>query len=77
MEAATTQFVQWLAPPYCTPCLIRHPEGDILGYYEQEVAYYIGKTVQFERTRFVKVDFAADDGVIVYYSHKIAYENSD
>ena len=69
-RAAKAPIVQWLPPAYRTSCLIRHPEGDISGYCEPEVASYIGKTVQFERTGFVKVDSAGDGGVIVYYSHR-------
>jgi glutamyl-tRNA synthetase len=69
-RAAKAPIVQWLPPIYRTSCLIRHPEGDISGYCEPEVASYIGKTIQFERTGFVKIDSAGDGGIIAYYSHR-------
>ena len=69
-RAAKAPIVQWLPPSACTPCQVHRPEGVIHGFCEPEVANYIGKTVQFERTGFVFVDSVCDEGIIVYYSHR-------
>lgn len=69
-RAAKAPIVQWLPPSYNMPCQMHHPDGTVFGYCEVEVASYVGKTVQFERTGFVRVDRVDDEGVVVYYSHR-------
>jgi len=69
-RVAKAPIVQWLPPSYNMPCQMHHPDGTIFGYCEKEVASYVGKTVQFERTGFVHVDRVDEEGVVVYYSHR-------
>jgi glutamyl-tRNA synthetase len=69
-RAAKAPIVQWLPEGTGIPCTVLTPEGTLTGLCEPAVARYAGKTVQFERVGFIRIDRADEKGVVGYFSHR-------
>ncbi len=69
-RAAKAPIIQWLPEGYGIPCRVLTPEGEVIGVCEPQVAGYEGRTVQFERFGFVRVDRADEAGVLCYFTHR-------
>ena len=70
-RAAKAPIIQWLPEGYGIPCRVLTPEGEVSGVCEPQVAGYEGRTVQFERFGFVRVDRADEAGVLCYFTHPV------
>ncbi|TAJ43372.1 glutamate--tRNA ligase [Methanofollis fontis] len=70
VRAVKAPIIQWMPEGYGIPCTVRTPEGDVSGLCEPDVANFEGRTVQFERFGFVRIDSAGPDGVFCYFTHR-------
>ncbi len=66
---AKAPIIQWLPDGFGVKCTIRKADGDLVGVVEPEVKTWLGKTIQFERVGFVKVDSVGDE-IIAYFAHR-------
>jgi glutamyl-tRNA synthetase len=69
-RSAKAPIIQWLPSDNAIPCHILTPDGVIRGYCEAEVAGYAGKTIQFERIGFVRIDSVKEGLVTAYFTHR-------
>ncbi|MDD1684523.1 MAG: glutamate--tRNA ligase [Methanoregula sp.] len=69
-RAKKAPIIQWSNPTYIS-CLVKTPEGDVIGKCEAAVRSEINNVVQFERFGFVRIDSVdPHGGVIAYFTHK-------
>jgi len=69
-RAAKAPIIQWLPPESAVPCRILTPDGVLEGYAEAEVADFAGRTVQFERIGFVRIDSVEKNSITAYFTHR-------
>jgi glutamyl-tRNA synthetase len=66
------RIVHWVGPG-AIPATVHMPkegEAPISGLVEAEASRHVGKTVQFERFGFVRLDSEGGDGMRVFFTHK-------
>ncbi|MDR3102284.1 MAG: glutamate--tRNA ligase [Methanocalculaceae archaeon] len=69
-RAAKAPIVQWLPVGSGVPCLLLTSEVAIKGFCEAAVQNYEGKSVQFERVGFAKIDTVKEGIVTAYFTHR-------
>ncbi|MCP1662255.1 MAG: glutamate--tRNA ligase [Methanocalculus sp. MSAO_Arc1] len=69
-RAAKAPIIQWLPREAAIPCTVLTPEGPVTGYCEEECRQYQGRTVQFERFGFVRIDSVDEGKVVAYFTHR-------
>jgi len=67
---AKAPIIQWLPAEAKVPCTLHQQDGDLTGYCEPEVAREVGKTVQFERIGFARIDAVTESGIEAYFAHR-------
>ncbi|GAA5261704.1 glutamate--tRNA ligase [Methanocalculus sp. MC3] len=69
-RASKAPIIQWLPPEAAVPCRILTPEGVLEGYAEAEAADFAGRTIQFERVGFVRIDSVEKNSITAYFTHR-------